>query len=116
MAVLHVDLKLGFSADKTRTLLGQYSRGCVTNELVYSPKIDFDVKETRYFPLNNTNTFIFISDYFGAEPAFDVMLIKDDDSVTCLPKCNLLLIDCHDVKAVKITNVLDKIVRAHVVR
>jgi len=117
MPTLHVDIKLGYSVDNTRTLLGEYSRGCKTKEVMYSPKIIFEPKEERYFDTTNSNAFIFLSDYFGSEAPFEVSVIKADNSVQVLGNCNILAFECKDVIAVKVVNTSEnEVYRAHVVR
>lgn len=115
MAILTLDLTLGLSADVTRTLLGRYSRGCKTNNVTYMPKIEFDGGEEKYFNCNDSDTFIFMSDYFGTEPSFDVTIIKNDDTVIPFSKCNVFIIECADIKSIKITNLGAEVRRAHVI-
>lgn len=117
MSVLHIDLKIGLSSDKARTILGEFSRGCTSHEVTYSPKIEILPLEEKYFNASNTDTFIFLSDYFGSNAPFDIYLIKDDETITYLPKCNILLIECKDLMAVKIVNTdPENVHRVHIIR
>ena len=116
MPTLHMDLKLGLSTDKTRTLLGEYSRGCDIEELIYSPKIEFIPNEEYFYALDTKGVFIFLSDFFGRDHTFELTLIKTDNTVTVLPNCNILVVDCNDLQSVKVVNKSKEVKRAHIIR
>lgn len=116
MPTIHLDLKVGLSVEKTRTLLGEYSRGCSCEQTTYMPKTEFMPNEEKYFDTSTSDIFIFLCDFFGDVNPFTVTLINEDDSIQQLLECNVLVIECKSVKAIKITNTTENTYRAHIVK
>ena len=115
MATLHVDLSFGLSVEKTRNLLGKYSRGCDVPTFVrYMPKFELQSKEERYFDTTESKTIVFLSDFFGSTPPFDVQIILEGNSITNYNDCNMLMLEASNVIGIKVTNKSQETMRCHI--
>lgn len=116
MATLHVDLAFGLSVEKTRNLLGKYSRGCNLSSFCrYIPKLEIEAGEELYFDATESKTICFLSDYFGSESPFDIQLTLESGSHVEYIDCNILLLEALNITGIKIINKSKEPQRCHII-
>lgn len=117
MSLITLDFKLGLVTDKVRTLLGEFNKSCHSDMITYNPLIEFNPLEEKYFNCIDTHIFIFISDYYGSTPCFELTIIYKDHTASTIKDATLFCAGCTNIESVKVKNTDEtEVRRASIIR